>query len=224
MKRFLRIYALLFLCMIGLTAYAAETTFIAGTNTSSSTSLTVDDVTLSITGGSLSRDDNYRVYANQTLTISSDYDITSVVFTYSSSSYANLSLDSSSDGSYSTSGTTGTWTGTAKSISFSGSSQSRITQIVVTYSKDDATVVKKTTFSVEEGTYTAAQSVTITQEDGATIYYSTDGEKYSEYKSAIEISKTTTLYAYAQKRKTARAAWLVQTYTIVSLNRRKYLY
>ena len=35
--------------------------------------------------------------------------------------------------------------------------------------------------------------------DGATIYYSTDGTNFSEYSSAINVTETTTIYAYATK-------------------------
>ena len=58
-------------------------------------------------------------------------------------------------------------------------------------------------FSVAAGTYNAAQTVTITAEDGATIYYTLDGNNPTNesnvYSSALTISETTTLKAIAVK-------------------------
>ena len=53
-------------------------------------------------------------------------------------------------------------------------------------------------FDPGEGIYTSAQNVTITcATAGATIYYSTDGETYTEYTASIPVSEETTLYAKA---------------------------
>lgn len=63
-----------------------------------------------------------------------------------------------------------------------------------------AVLVEAPTFSVVGGTYYTAQSVELScATDGATIYYSTDGENYSPYTSAIPVSATTTVYAKAEK-------------------------
>ena len=66
------------------------------------------------------------------------------------------------------------------------------------------TVVAKPEFSVAGGSYTEAQTVTITcATDGATIYYTTDGTEptasSTEYTGAISINETTTLKAIAVK-------------------------
>ncbi len=53
-------------------------------------------------------------------------------------------------------------------------------------------------FSVKGGVYYEAQSVELTADAGK-IYYSTDGVNYNEYKSAITVSQTTTISAYAEK-------------------------
>lgn len=55
-------------------------------------------------------------------------------------------------------------------------------------------------FSVKAGTYyvSSYKSVKIScSTDGAKIFYSTDGETYSEYTKAVKIKQTSTLYAYS---------------------------
>ena len=58
-------------------------------------------------------------------------------------------------------------------------------------------------FSVEAGTYKAVQTVTITAEDGAAIYYTLDGNTPTDesdvYSTPLTISETTTLKAIAIK-------------------------
>lgn len=74
--------------------------------------------------------------------------------------------------------------------------------------------VEAPTFSVEEGTYYEPQSVELAcVTEDATIKYSTDGETWSDYTSAITISETTTLYAKAVKGED-ESAEVSATYTI----------
>ena len=72
-------------------------------------------------------------------------------------------------------------------------------------------------FSVAAGTYNAPQTVTITAEDGATIYYTLDGNNPTNesnvYSSALTISETTTLKAIAVKDGLSSAI-TTATYTI----------
>ncbi len=74
------------------------------------------------------------------------------------------------------------------------------------------------TFSLAEGTYTGAQSVTISATDGATIYYTIDGSdptsSSTQYEGAITISTTTTLKAIAVKEGYANSEIASATYTI----------
>ena len=56
------------------------------------------------------------------------------------------------------------------------------------------------TFSPAAGTYSSAQSVTISTETAdATIYYSYDNENWTAYTSAITVDETKTVYAKAEK-------------------------
>lgn len=79
--------------------------------------------------------------------------------------------------------------------------------------------VKTPTFSVSEGSYIENQSVTIScATDGATIYYTTDGNdpttSSSTYSSAISISSTTTVKAMAVKSGLTDSEIASATYTI----------
>ena len=91
-------------------------------------------------------------------------------------------------------------------------------QPVYIFRKASATPMEQVatpTFSLAEGTYTEAQSVTIScATDGATILYSTDGTNYSTYTGAINVSQTTTLYAKATKAGMTPSAVAQATYTI----------
>ena len=103
--------------------------FIAGTDTSTGMTLSKDDVTISITSGTFSRNDNYRVYANNSMTISVPTGNTiTKIETVEVSGYANLSADG-----FSRSEVNGTWSGASETVKFSCTSQSRITKITVTY-------------------------------------------------------------------------------------------
>lgn len=74
-------------------------------------------------------------------------------------------------------------------------------QEVYLYKKGVITpTVAMPTFNPAAGTYSSAQSVTIScATTGATIYYSTNGTDFQEYTEAITVSESTTLYAKATK-------------------------
>ena len=98
-------------------------------------SATKNGVTVNYTGG---LSDEIRIYKNNTITISSSDDITSIVFTCTKNGAAQYGPGSFGTGApngytYDSSGPTGTWTGKAKSVSFTASdNQVRATSIVVT--------------------------------------------------------------------------------------------
>jgi uncharacterized protein YjiK len=78
------------------------------------------------------------------------------------------------------------------------------------------------TFTPEAGTYNVAQNVTITcATAGATIYYTVDGTEPTTssavYESAITVSETATLKAFAVKAGMLNSAVATATYTIVPL-------
>jgi len=72
-------------------------------------------------------------------------------------------------------------------------------------------------FSVNAGTYSSAQAVTLTDETpGATIYYSTSGgTSVTQYTGAITVSSTGTIQAVAEASGYANSGVASATYTIV---------
>lgn len=64
--------------------------------------------------------------------------------------------------------------------------------------KYDASTLSTPTFTPAAGTFYEPQTVAITGDEGADLYYSYDGESYSKYSTPLTISETKTLYAYAQ--------------------------
>ena len=89
----------------------------------------------------------------------------------------------------------------------------------VTVTIGETETVATPTFSPDAGTYTEAQSVTISCETtGATIYYTTDGSDPSasstKYSSAIAVGETTTIKAIAVKDGMTDSSVASATYTI----------
>lgn len=114
------------------------------------------------------------------------------------------------------------WSGSAAEVqmSFAEGGQYRYSQIVVTTEDGGSTVtVAKPTFSPAAGTYYEAQSVTLSAEDGASIYYTTNGDDPTTsstlYSEAIEVAQTTTIKAIAVKDGVSSAV-ASATYTIVT--------
>ncbi len=99
----------------------------------------------------------------------------------------------------------------------------RIWDVTVTYEAGGITPTCETpTFSPDEGTYTEAQSVTIsTTTSGASIYYTIDGSTPSAsngtlYTEAIDVSETTTIKAIAVKAGNNDSEVAEATYRIIS--------
>ena len=97
-----------------------------------------------------------------------------------------------------------------------------LTSISITWDNEGSTTkLNAPTFSLDEGSYTEAQSVTIScSTEGASIYYTIDGSdpttSSTKYTKAITISKTTTLKAISSK-DDETSSIVSATYTILSL-------
>lgn len=113
--------------------------FIVGTDKPTNLSLSKNGVDVIITNGKLDSTDNYRLYANATMTIKVDTgkNITKIELTSTASNNNKygpscLSLQGNV-GSSSYSGKVTTWTGSSNSVSYKATAQYRFTKIVVTY-------------------------------------------------------------------------------------------
>ena len=140
---------------------------------------------------------------------------------------------------YTTNGTTPTTSSSIYSSAIAISATTTIKAIAVkagmttssvasaTYTINTPATVATPTFSPAGGTYTSAQSVTIScATSGATIYYTTDGTtpttSSSVYGSAISVSTTTTIKAIAVKAGMTNSAVASATYTISSIHVHSY--
>jgi len=212
-----KIFTFLFTVLLAIGAAQATTvTFTAPTDsgnvnvgTRSSITMTKGGVTVEFTQAMVYKTGQYRIYDNQLMTISSSQNITGIELTGTTAGTVKYGIGclSANTGTYTTDGTTGTWSGSATSVAFTTNNyQVRVTTITVTL-EEVQTSVATPTFSVADGTKfvdTNPLSVEIACEtSGASIYYTTDGTNptasSTAYTGAITISETTTLKAIAVK-------------------------
>lgn len=207
--------------------YAAEKTvkFDATIDKSSTKTLTKDGITLSLTDGMLGNnsDEDYRTYASNTLTISSKYNITQIVFTCTAEGTTkkggpgNFKV-TQGGGSYKYSGKVGTWTGSAASISFKTATgkQVRAKTIEVTYEFEETKCATPTFNLTADATYTDAQTLEITSTTAdATIHYTVNGgeEKIGQPAEFTENGKYT-VDAWATKDGLTDSEHALITFTI----------
>lgn len=166
----------------------------------------------------------YNASGSNSMTVSTltNATINSISITFTSSGYSNASVSvggniiSSVDGTYAINGTSFVITNANTT-----SVQVRISKIIIDYTPAGALPsCAIPTFSPAAGTYSSAQSVTLsTSTAGATIYYTTDGAEpttnSSVYNSAITVSQTTTIKAIAVAEGYDNSDVASATYTIV---------
>ena len=108
-------------------------TFTPGVDTGE-TSVTKDGITVAMT--TMNNESYYQVYANQSMTVSSgSHTIVGISFTCTASGTSKYGPGNASAnvGSYSYSGSTGTWGGSASSVIISSTAQIRMTSLTITY-------------------------------------------------------------------------------------------
>ena len=162
-----------------------------------------------------------RWYGGNTLNITaSNATISEIVLTYTQK---NKSV-STDVGTYNHDN--GTWSGSASSVTFTvenGSGHNRVSVIKVTYTVSGGTLTCATpTFSPAGGTYTSAQTVTIScSTEGATIYYTTDGNdpttSSTVYSAPINVSSEMTIKAMATATDYDNSAVATAEYAFITL-------
>lgn len=221
MKKFYFLFLFALIASIG-NLYAAEktVTFDATVDKSPSMTLSKDGITLLLTDGKLNNGTDYRTYKGNILTISSEYNITKIVFTCTANGTAKGGPGGFKTSSgYSYKDKTGTWEGTSKSIAFNAeANQVRAKTIEVTYDAPVETKCAKPTFSVEEGTYSEAQTITLAPgEGGEKVFYTINDGTEQQYIEPIKLEDEGTykIAAYTAGTETlAKSATVTKTYVI----------
>lgn len=161
-----------------------------------------------------------RFYKNSSFEISvpTGYSITKIELT--ATTPANFKNSDETVGTYAN----GVWTGSSEKVSISCTitkSNTPITKIVVTYTKNGGgSNVTAPTLSLEEGTYTSSQTLTISADEGCNIYYTEDGTtptaESTKYENSITIDKTVTIKAIAIDAEGNKSSVVTRIYTIVT--------
>ncbi len=151
---------------------------------------------------------NYRAYKGETFSVSiAKGNITKIEMTCTASGTNQYGPGcytlTSEGGTYSYDGTLGTWEGTSQSVVLKATgAQVRMTKIVVTYQVAEGEVASPS-FTPANNEFIGSVNVTLTAEEGAKIYYTTDGTdpttSSTEYTAAITLTATTTVKAIATK-------------------------
>lgn len=213
MNKILRFTFVAAMALVSSLSFAQTTvTFTAGTDKAQAigaATLEKDGVSIAIgeNGGDFSRTDNYRIYQNQNLTISSTVgNITKISFTCSiEKDKGGANNLTTSTGTYtpSSDNKTGVWEGNSSSVVFKATpKQFRATKIEVTYAASGDFLAAPTISGNTD--FTESATVTITAAEGATIYYTINGQdpderEGTEYTAPFTISETTTVKAIAYK-------------------------
>ena len=187
-------------------------------------SLTFGNVTATFGLGSNSNAPKYyssgtaiRCYGGNTITFTGakGVTITGIELTYGSSDGSNaITADC---GTFEAN----TWTGASNKVVLTvggTSGNRRIAAIKVSYSVGENVVVIATPSITASTSFIGSTTVEITNnEEGTTLYYSTNGEDYETYTGALTISETTTVYAKAVDANGNESAVAEATYTKIEV-------
>lgn len=155
-----------------------------------------DGITIHCSDGTV-YDASYRIYQNATLTFTSTVGSITMIEFDGINSYP-ISRLSTETGTLSTNGNDGIWQGSATSVMFTASAQTRATEFRV-YINGDAPAVSAPVFDPTSCTFTGSQVVTLSCEtQGATIYYSINDGEYQVYNTPLTLTATSVVKAYAE--------------------------
>ena len=148
-----------------------------------------------------------RLYANNTITISSESNITGITFNWEKQGSKDFASAAASVGNYThpTAAGEGTWSGSAKSVTFTigSSGQLQLNTFSVVVEEGGTPVVSTPSFSPEAGAVQVGTKVTIsTTTVDATIYYTTNGSTpntSSTQGTSVTINEPVTIKAIAVK-------------------------
>ncbi|MBR5170799.1 MAG: chitobiase/beta-hexosaminidase C-terminal domain-containing protein [Muribaculaceae bacterium] len=203
MKRF---FALLTIGLLAASAWADEVTFDAsldlgtGDDVAHAYWIEKDGIKIEVSNGKIASN-HYRVYKNQTMTVTSSVGQINEIFIEcitEGDAQFGPGCFTAAPGEYTWEGKTGTWVGNDEQVVFTASlSQVRITRITVTIGEGglSAPVIKPAS-----GTYYDPLEVIIScRTEGASIYYTTDGSDPTTssalYTDPFMVSENTTVKA-----------------------------
>ena len=206
-----KLFSLLTLALLTMSAWAETTvTFTpgdpAGTTTADKTAdeMTSGGITVACDNAAFGRTDNYRFYAGSTATITSTVgNITKIEITCTATGTNNYGPGNSTytEGTYTTDGSKGTWTGEATTVQFTTTKQIRCTKIVFTIDDGGSEHIDAPVFDPENNTkFIGSQTITLTcADENASILYRINDGDYQAYTAAFPIYATSTIYAKAVK-------------------------
>ena len=206
-----KLFSLLTLALLTMSAWAETTvTFTpgdpAGTTSGNTTpdEMTSGGITVACDDAAFGRTDNYRFYAGSTATITSTVgNITKIEITCTATGTNNYGPGNSTytEGTYTTDGSKGTWTGEATTVQFTTTKQIRCTKIVFTIDDGGSEHIDAPVFDPENNTkFIGSQTITLTcADENASILYRINDGDYQAYTAAFPIYATSTIYAKAVK-------------------------
>jgi len=205
-----KIFTLLVMCLLASAAWADDITFVAGTDngdspgTAQAFTIEKSGIKIAVSNG-LANATQYRVYKNQTMTITSTIgDIVKIEVECTANGDAQYGPGcfTVAPAEYTYDGKIGTWNGGATEVVFTASAnQVRMTKITVTVGKAG---LAAPSFDPAAGTYYDPIQVKIScPTQDAKIYYTTNGSNpttsSTQYTAPISLSANTTVKAISAK-------------------------